>query len=29
MSPQKNVEAYDLGRDNTGPLTESWSLDKE
>jgi len=29
MSPFNNVEAYDLGRDNTGPLTESWSLDKE
>ena len=29
MSPIKNVEAIDLGGDNTGPLTESWSLDKE
>lgn len=29
MSPFNNVEAYDLGRDNTGTLTESWSLDKE
>ena len=29
MSPFNNVEAYDLGRDNTGHLTESWSFDKE
>lgn len=29
MSPWVQVEVHDLGGDNTGPLIESWSFDKE